>query len=51
MIVETQVTIDGSKAAVWDAITDIENAATRLSGVEKIEVVEKPPAGESLNNS
>jgi hypothetical protein len=45
MIVETQVTINGSKAAVWDAITDIENAATRLSGIEKIEVVERPPAG------
>jgi hypothetical protein len=45
MIVETQVTINGSKAAVWDAITDIEHADQRLSGIEKIEVVERPTAG------
>jgi hypothetical protein len=45
MIVETQVTINGSKTAVWDVITDIENADQRLSGIEKIEIVEKPAAG------
>lgn len=42
MIVEAQVTINGSKAAVWAAITDIENAAKTLSGVESIEILEKP---------
>jgi len=42
MIVEAQVTINGSKPTVWAAMTDIENAAKILSGVEKIEVVEKP---------
>ena len=45
MLVEAQVTIDGSKAAVWAVMTDIENAADILSGVEKIEVVEKPASG------
>ena len=45
MLVEAQATINGSKTAVWDAITDIENAAQNLSGVEKIEIVERPPAG------
>src|SRR5436853_7558531 len=45
MLVEAHVTINGSKAAVWAAITDIENAAEILSGVEKIEVVEKPANG------
>lgn len=45
MIVEAQVTINGSRTAVWDAITDIENAAKMLSGVEKIEVVEKSASG------
>ncbi|HEX2640162.1 MAG TPA: SRPBCC family protein [Pyrinomonadaceae bacterium] len=45
MIVEAQVTINGSKTAVWDVITDIENADQRLSGIEKIEIVEKPAAG------
>jgi hypothetical protein len=42
MIVEAQVTINGSKAAIWAAIADIENASEIISGIEKIEVVEKP---------
>jgi hypothetical protein len=45
MIVEAQVTINGSKAAIWAAITNIENAAETISGIEKIEVVEKPANG------
>jgi hypothetical protein len=45
MIVEAQVTIHGPKAAIWAAITDIANAADTLSGVEKIEVLEKPARG------
>lgn len=45
MIVEVQVTINGSKAAVWSAITDIEHAAEIISGIERIEVVEKPANG------
>jgi uncharacterized protein YndB with AHSA1/START domain len=45
MTVEVQVTINSSKAAVWDAITNIENAAEFISGIEKIEVVEKQAAG------
>src|SRR5947199_8212957 len=45
MIVEAQVTVNGSKAAVWAAITDIENASEIISGIEKIEVVEKPANG------
>ena len=45
MIVEAQVTIKGSKAAVWAAITDIENASEVISGIEKIEVLEKPANG------
>lgn len=45
MIVEAQVTINGSKAAIWAAITDIEKAAEIVSGIEKIEVVEKPANG------
>ena len=42
MLVEAQVTINGSKAAIWAAITNIENASEIISGIEKIEVVEKP---------
>ena len=45
MIVEAQVTINGSKEAVWRAITDIENAAAIISGIKKIEVLEKPANG------
>ena len=45
MIVEAQVTIKGSKAAIWAAITNIENASETISGIEKIEVLEKPANG------
>ena len=45
MIVEAQVTINGSKAAVWAAITNIENASETISGIEDIEVLEKPANG------
>jgi hypothetical protein len=45
MIVEVQVNIKGSRSMVWAAITNIENAAETISGIEKIEVVEKPATG------
>ena len=45
MIVESQVTINGSKAAVWSAITDIEHASKIISGIEKIEVLKKSASG------
>jgi hypothetical protein len=45
MFVEAQVTIKGSKAAIWAAITNIENASETISGIEKIEVLEKPANG------
>lgn len=45
MIVEAQVTINGSRAAIWAAITNIENAAEIFRGIEKIEVVEQPANG------
>lgn len=45
MIVEARVTIRGSKAAVWAAITDIANAAEIIRGIEGIEIVEKPSNG------
>jgi hypothetical protein len=41
MIVEAEVTISGSKAAVWATITNIEKADAIISGIEKIEVVER----------
>jgi len=45
MIVEAQVTINGTRAAVWAAITDIESATQIISGIEKIEILEKPANG------
>ena len=45
MIVEAQVTINGSKAAIWTTITNIENAAEIISGIKNIEVLEKPASG------
>ncbi len=45
MLVEAQLTINGSKAAIWAAITNIENAAEISSGIENIEVIEKPANG------
>ena len=45
MIVEVEVTISGSKAATWAAITDVENAAGFISGIEKIEILERPANG------
>ena len=45
MVVEAQVTINGSKAVIWAAITDIENAAETISGIENVEVLEKPASG------
>ena len=45
MIVEVQVTINGSREAIWAAITNIENASDTISGIERIEVLEKPAKG------
>lgn len=45
MTVEAQLTIHATKAAIWAATTDIVNLAQLLSGVEKIEAVEKPATG------
>jgi polyketide cyclase/dehydrase/lipid transport protein len=45
MTVEASITINASTAAVWAATTDIANFAQLLSGVEEIEVVEKPATG------
>ena len=48
MIVEAQVTINGSNAAIWAAITNIANATEIISGIENIEVLEKPANGLDL---
>lgn len=45
MLVEVQVNINASRAAAWAAITDIENAAKTISGIEKIEILARPASG------
>jgi len=45
VIVQAQVSIQGSRAAVWAAIADIENAADIVNGIESIEVLERPASG------
>ncbi len=45
MIVEVQVTINGSRAAIWAAMSNIEGAAEIITGIMKIEVINKPANG------
>ena len=45
MIIRAQTIINGSRAATWAAITDIENAARSITGIEGIEVFERPARG------
>jgi hypothetical protein len=45
MLVEVHVTICGSKESVWAVITNIENAAAIISGIDKIKILEKPASG------
>lgn len=45
MKVSVSVAVKGSKEAIWHAITDIESAADRISGIQKVEVLEKPEEG------
>ena len=45
MVVEVQVIIYRSRSAVWNAISNIEKAAEIISGIQKIEIVEKPVKG------
>jgi carbon monoxide dehydrogenase subunit G len=46
MLVEAQVTINGSRAAVWAAISAIEHASEIIRGIDNIEVLEKPANGQ-----
>jgi hypothetical protein len=45
MLVEEQLTLQGSRAAIWKVITDIENSSKLIRGIERIEVLEKPSQG------
>lgn len=45
MLVEAQLSINAPKAAVWAALADIEHASSIISGIQKIEIVDKPASG------
>lgn len=45
MLVESHLPINAPKPAVWAAITNIEHAAQFITGIEKIEILEKPATG------
>ncbi len=45
MIVKANITINGSIDAVWMAISNIQKTAEIISGVQKIEILNKPEAG------
>ncbi|MFN8012425.1 MAG: SRPBCC family protein [Holophagaceae bacterium] len=45
MLVEAQLTIQASNAAVWSAITDVDRAADLIRGIEKVEIVSRPATG------
>lgn len=45
MRVEVSIDIQQHIEAVWAAITDIEHAVDRISGIQVLEVLEKPASG------
>jgi hypothetical protein len=45
MLVDVYVTINASRAAIWSAMTDFEHAADIVSGILKVEILERPAHG------
>jgi hypothetical protein len=45
MLVDAEVAINGTRAAIWAAISNIEHSPEFISGIEKIEIVERPVSG------
>lgn len=45
MKVSVEVPVHAPKHNVWKAITDIEHAADRISGIDEIRILEKPSSG------
>ena len=45
MKIQSQVHINGTKEAVWQVITNIDEAEKTISAIEEIEVLERPDAG------
>ncbi len=45
MKIQVETTINRPKEDVWKVITNIEDAAERISGIQLVEVLEKPESG------
>ncbi|MFQ5930774.1 MAG: SRPBCC family protein [Nitrospiraceae bacterium] len=45
MAIRVEVAIDGSKEDVWKVITDIENSPNAITGIEEVEILERPTDG------
>ena len=45
MNVESRVAINGSAAEIWHVITAIENARETISGIDRVEILERPASG------
>lgn len=45
MNVQTSVTVDAPAEIVWAVVTDFENAANTISGIDEVEVLERPTEG------
>ncbi len=45
MKLSVQVPIQARKEAIWKVITDIDRAPERISGIEKVKVLERPEGG------
>ncbi len=45
MLIRAEVTIEASAEEIWKVITDIENSTQTITGIEKIEILERPAEG------
>lgn len=48
MLLRVEETITAPTEKVWALITDIENSAQRISGIQSVEVLERPTDGAAL---
>lgn len=45
MLVEAEIKIQGTRAMIWEVITNIQDAAKFITGIEKIELIDIPTNG------
>ena len=45
MVTEVAVSIDAPRSRVWEVVTDVENTPNTISGVDEIEILERPADG------